>query len=145
MINNLKNEFQPTDLCKKCKGKCCQAMSCHYSPTDFKEITFEYLKNIIEETNYIAIDWWEGNPIQYYLRIKTITDKVVEGSWGNTCKLWNKQKGCPLTFDKRPLGARAVQPKETHCISFYEKEQCKNDWNQYRDILLQLVEYFNNK
>lgn len=41
--------FEPTEECRKCRGECCKVMPCHYSPTDFLEITFEYLKAEIDK------------------------------------------------------------------------------------------------
>lgn len=32
-------------LCAKCGGKCCDVTGCHYSPYDFKEITYEWSKS----------------------------------------------------------------------------------------------------
>lgn len=48
--------------CKQCGGACCKRSGCHFSPDDFEEISFEYLKDKIESTGYISIDWWEGDP-----------------------------------------------------------------------------------
>lgn len=47
--------------CKKCGGECCKTMGCHFAPSDFKEITVEYLSEKIDE-GHISIDWWEGDP-----------------------------------------------------------------------------------
>ena len=55
------------------------------------------------------------------------------------------ENGCPLPFEERPLGARALKPRENYyddCESYYTKEDCKNEWKQYEDILRELVSYF---
>ena len=41
--------YKPTEICAKCKGGCCRFYGCHFSPTDFKEISFESLKTEIEK------------------------------------------------------------------------------------------------
>lgn len=137
--------FEVSDQCAKCQGVCCKRMGCHFSPTDFKEITFESLKQEIDK-GFISIDWWEnwGGPNEYYLRMRHVGSPVVDPSWGGRCILLT-DTGCPLSFENRPLGARSLKPKETAdgiCAVFYSKEDCKNEWLQYEDILEDLVEYY---
>ena len=138
-------EYKPSSYCAKCKGECCKHMGCHFSPSDFKEISLEYLQSRIEE-GYISIDWWEemdGDP-SYYLRMRHIGAPVVDPSWGGRCILLT-DKGCPLSFEERPLGAKALHPARCaseECINHYSKEQCKDDWKQYSSILNRLVEHF---
>lgn len=138
-------EFQPTSACARCRGECCKNMACHFSPLDFEEISFEYLKSRIEEGN-ISIDWWDTDDgPQYYLRMRHVGAPIVDPSWGGTCMLLTKN-GCSLPFDKRPLGARSLKPKwDGYCEVNYSKEMCKNDWLVYDDILNKLVDYFNDK
>ena len=33
------------DICKSCGGICCKQCGCHFSPRDFKELSFDYLKS----------------------------------------------------------------------------------------------------
>lgn len=138
-------EYQPSSYCARCKGKCCKYMACHFAPSDFKEISFEYLKSKIEE-GYISIDWWEewDDTPSYFLRMRHVNAPIVDPSWGGQCMLLT-DKGCPLPFEERPLGARALHPARVpseDCISHYNKEACKNDWKQYDDILKRLVDEF---
>lgn len=135
-------EFQVTEKCSRCKGTCCKTMGCHFSPDDFKEISFESLKAEIEK-GFISIDWWEGAEPEYFLRMRNKFQPIVDPSWGGECILLTPN-GCPLPFEKRPLGARALEPKSTRqgCVQHYSKKQCKDDWKKYNDILVQLVEYF---
>ena len=143
-MNNKIPEFQATEACKKCKGQCCKHMGCHFSPTDFEEISFEYLKTKIEE-GYISIDWWDeldGSP-SYYLRMRHKGKPVIDPSWGGRCVLLTDE-GCPLPFEKRPLGARSLEPRSgtQNCVVHYSKEQCKNDWKSHRALLGALVYHF---
>lgn len=135
--------FKPTEQCRKCEGSCCKHMACHFSPSDFKEITFESLKKEIEK-GFISIDWWEDEKPQYYLRMRHKNEPIVCGSWGGECILLT-EKGCPLSFEDRPLGARALKPKDCddgYCHTYYDKKQCKNDWSIHDSILCELVKYF---
>ena len=137
-MNNIKiPEFQTSSLCEKCKGSCCKHMACHFSPSDFEELTFEHLSEKIDE-GWISIDWWESDEPQYYLRVRHVNAPIVDPSWGGTCVLLT-DTGCPLPFEKRPLGARALEPTPNGCVVHYSKYDCKNDWLKYDDILRKLV------
>lgn len=154
MKNNIPT-FEPNDSCKKCEGACCKQMGCHFSPKDFDEISFESLKSEIDK-GVISIDWWEEQDggCSYFLRMRNVGAPIVDPSWGGRCILLT-ETGCPLPFEKRPLGARALIPKRAVptgiyifdgiCHSYYDKEQCKNDWLKYDDILRQLVDYYVSK
>ena len=72
--------------CKDCGGICCKSLGCHFSPSDFNEITFEHLKEQIEK-GYISIDRWEGDPREYiddgyeyhhvwFLRMRNVRDRT---------------------------------------------------------------------
>lgn len=151
-MNNKIPTYQPTDACKECKGECCKNMGCHFSPSDFEEISFEYLKSKIEE-GYISIDWWdeEDGSSSYFLRMRNFLKRrlvkapIVDPSWGGRCVLLTND-GCPLPFEKRPLGARALKPNANgYCTSEYKKYECKEEWIAYKDVLVKLVEYFSEK
>lgn len=135
--------YKPTEICAKCKGGCCRFYGCHFSPTDFKEISFESLKTEIEKGR-ISIDWWEAEPKEYFLRSRHVGEPVVCGSWGGVCVNLT-ENGCSLSWDERPLGGKALKPATVfggHCYTSYSKEACKNDWKKYAPILRELVDYF---
>lgn len=142
------NKYINDELCASCGGECCKAMGCHFSPNDFEELSYENLKKEIEK-GLISIDWWEGNPFEdgrniskaYYLRMRNKNAKIVDASWGGECILLEKD-GCPLKFEERPLGARALVPRQGGCIIEYSKQQCAKDWYKYDDILAALVDFF---
>ena len=135
--------YQPSADCKKCGGECCKTMGCHYSPRDFKSLTFEALKFEISKGR-ISIDWWEDpSGPQYYLRARNIGEPIVCGSWGGVCVNLTPT-GCALSWEERPLGGRALKPTyyRRKCIGSYSKEDCKNEWQEYAGLLELLVEYF---
>lgn len=136
-------EFNATSACERCGGRCCKHMGCHFSPSDFKEISFEALKAKIEE-GYISIDWWEGeDACEYYLRMRHKNAPIVDPSWGGECILLT-ETGCSLPFEERPLGARSLEPRRgfESCTVHYDKRSCVDDWLPYDDILRKLVKYF---
>jgi hypothetical protein len=115
----------------------------HYSPSDFADLSFDGLKAEIEKGN-IAIDWWEAEAREYYLRARQLGEDVVHGSWGGICvnlAPW----GCRLSWDERPLGCKSVKPAKRECLGSYTKEICKNDWKEHSDVLNRLAEYFEQK
>ena len=136
--------YQATKMCAVCKGKCCRLVACHYSPRDFHDLSFEGLKTEIEKGR-ISIDWWEnGYKDEYFLRARHVGEPIVCGSWGGTCVNLT-DSGCSLSWDERPLGGKALKPKANlfgECVSSYSKEDCKNEWLAYADVLDRLAKYF---
>lgn len=127
-------------MCSKCGGQCCKNMGCHVSPTDLKEITLESIVAMMDETNCISLDWYEGDPEDrsnndpfYFLRIKNDGASMIDPSWGGRCCLLTDD-GCPILFQYRPKGGRALQPGK-NCTDGYSKAQCAIDWKPYQEIL----------
>lgn len=141
------------ELCSKCKGKCCKAMGCHFSPDDFEDLSYEGLKKEIDK-GYISIDWWEGNPFDpdnrreipraFFLRIRNRNSDVVNASWGGICSLLT-DKGCILSYNERPKGGRSLIPAVPECRITYTKDQCARDWYKYNDILIKLEDHYYDK
>ena len=143
MKENVKT-YQTTDQCHECKGECCRRMGCHFAPSDFKEIAFEYLKSKIDQ-GYISIDWWEtDHGPEYYLRMRHVGAPVVDPSWGGQCIMLT-DIGCTFSFDERPLGGKALRPRAGaggHCETDYSKFDSKEDWKEYHSVLEALVDYY---
>jgi len=135
------NGFLPTEACVGC-GRCCESMGCHFSPDDFKDKTFEALKAEIDK-GYISIDWWIGEEgAEYFLRIRNKDAFVIDSAWIGVCMLLT-ETGCPFPFEKRPKGARYLKPLDNGgCKCEYSKEECKNDWIPYSDVLNKLVKHY---
>ena len=140
------------ELCRKCGGECCKSMGCHISPFDLKEISVKSIISLIDETECISIDWWEGNPITnqsdgsraYFLRIKNKNANIIDPSFGGLCSILT-DNGCPLSFEYRPKGARDLIPKEISCHDRYSKHQCAIDWFEYQNVLIEVLEYYFSK
>ena len=142
MSGNIKT-FKTTDACAKCKGACCKNMGCHYSPKQFSDLSFDGLKAEIEKGR-ISIDWWEGDyEPEYYLRARHVASPIVDPSWGGRCMNLT-ETGCNLSWEERPLGGKALKPdKSGRCFyTTYSKEDCKNEWLPYGDVLQLLREHF---
>lgn len=140
-------------LCKKCAGRCCSNLGCHISPDDLKEITIDSIINLIDESNVISIDWWEGDPVTedatgdrvYFLRIKNEDAKTIDPAFGgHRCGILT-ENGCPLPFSYRPKGARDLipVPGDCECKDQYSKQQCCIDWMKHQDVLSAVYEHYN--
>ncbi len=148
------------ELCKKCGGKCCKYCGCHYSPSDFTEITYENLKKEIKK-GHISIEWinldsWNREKGGVYiLRIRNKGKAIVDTDFErNSCVLLTEH-GCKLDYASRPLGGKLLIPylrkdayssKETLlCYFEYDIDACINEWKEYQNILERLVKYFSEK
>lgn len=141
-------------LCKTCAKKrrtCCEHLGCQISPHDLRDLSVEGIIAFIDETEYISIDWWEGNPQTgdkegrvYFLRMRGISRDVIDPAiFGSACRALS-DNGCILDFCHRPKGARELVPQEDHhqCIDNYSKEDCCIDWMPYQDIMVQVFEHY---
>lgn len=146
------NTYINTEVCSKCKGRCCKSMGCHFAPSDFKDLTFEGLKKEIDK-GYISIDWWEGNPFDEdsddisracYLRMRNKNSDIIDASWGGECILLT-ETGCPLSFEDRPKGGRELIPNSSHyCTEGYSKNDASQEWYKYADILESLIDHYSD-
>ena len=146
------------EICSQCGGRCCLNAPCHYSPSDFEDLSYSGLKRVINEKGYISIvkidmfdyDYYKEFSDQFYyyvLRIRRYHDPIAFKMEKNNknpfvCMLLTK-KGCKLSFDERPRGARMLVPKEDKkCIQLYNLEECLKDWKKYTKTLHSLYKYF---
>ena len=151
--------YHNPEICKKCGGECCQRCGCEFSPDDFKEISFEYLKEQLEK-GYISITYVDSETIYddigvYFLRMRNQGMPIVDlGIRRAPCILWNEATGCPFDYEHRPSGGRLLIPTEEttalfnmarKCASTYSIRNCCYEWKPHQRILLQLVEYFKDK
>lgn len=145
------------EICSQCGGKCCKKCGCHFSPDDFQEISFDFLKQEIEK-GYISIDYVDREIIledfgMFILRIRNQKSPIVdvENYTRNPCILLT-EKGCKLDYEHRPTGGKLLIPdnnlknfESPQCHSYYDIDDCCHEWKPYQEILYQLVKYFKNK
>lgn len=141
-----------SELCSICCGKCCRNYGCHFSPDDFKEISFEALKNEIEK-GYIAIefiDHWTTYSLEegYILRSRHRGGPIVDthgDSFGETCCILLGKDGCKLEYEKRPSGGKLLIPQIERCYQEYPLKDCVYEWMPHQEVILKLIEYFEHK
>ena len=49
-------------ICAECGGTCCKSCGCHFSPSDFEDLSFDGLKKELQK-GYISIDYVDGELI----------------------------------------------------------------------------------
>ena len=145
-------------ICTKCKGRCCKYMGCHFSPTDFNDLSFEGLKKELKN-GYISISCICLNPISstdylYFLRVRNLGSPIVDVNIGeiHPCILLGKS-GCKLSDSDRPLGGKLLvptpysvtYPEDILCDNLYSLQDCAFDWKPYTNTLLQLIQFFKGK
>ena len=55
-------------------------------------------------------------------------------------------KGCKLSYDERPMGARLLIPRSKEkCMQLYNMEACTADWEKHQEVLRKLYRYFEKK
>lgn len=140
------------DLCSKCGGDCCKKCGCHFSPDDFEEISFEFLKKELEK-GYISIDYVDGEMIYsdfgvYILRVRNQGADIVDACLireKSQCILLT-ENGCKLDYNHRPTGGKLLIPNEDgRCRQKYDIFDCCYEWKPHQRILRDLVEYFETK
>ena len=145
-------------ICSECGGECCKRCGCHFSPDDFKEISFDFLKKEIEK-GYISIDYVDGEVIYqsfgvYILRVRNQGAPVVDTGLERTPCILLTKKGCKLDYEHRPTGGKLLIPSSEvfgifgevkNCQSNYSIEDCCYEWKPHQRILRDLLEYFKDK
>lgn len=159
-IDAFKKYFKPvpeepnkinSSVCSNCIRCCCQTMGCHISPEDLNEISVENIIGLIDESQCVSIDYWEGNPVTgahdyrgYYLRMRNHRTHVIDPAYHGICSILT-DTGCPLPFTHRPKGGRELIPNpNADCFTGYTKQQCAIDWMKYRDIMEQVYQHYHD-
>ena len=139
-------------ICTKCEGACCKMCGCHFSPDDFKEISFQYLKEKIEK-GYIAIEDIDGEMIcsdinVYILRVRNQKEPIaVETVRRRGPCILLTEYGCKLNYENRPSGGKLLIPSNdgTSCRSKYSIRDCCYEWKPHKKLLYELYQYFKDK
>lgn len=145
------------EICAECGGECCKRCGCEYSPDDFSEISFDFLKKEIEK-GYISIDNIPGDVLYqresiYILRTRNKGAKILDTCYEDTPCMLLTEKGCMLDYEHRPTGVKLLVPsrkrelftRKKKCYSSYTIADCCFEWKKYQDILRQLAKYFEEK
>jgi len=146
-------------ICAECGGECCKRCGCHFSPDDFEEISFDFLKKEIEK-GYITITFFSAENLHrdigaYILRVRNQNTPIVySGTKESPCILLT-ENGCKLSYEDRPSGGKLLIPEkklkfifnkeQRICPSRYSTRDCCYEWLPHKEILEQLSDYFEDK
>lgn len=146
-------------ICAECGGECCKRCGCEFSPDDFKEISFEYLKDEMEK-GYISIAYVPDeicyDPFGVYiLRVRNREAPVVDLGYRRSPCILLTEKGCKLNYKDRPSGGKLLIPsrkvyefmgeKKRVCPTSYGIRDCCYEWKPHQRIIHELIEYFRDK
>ena len=140
------------EVCTKCGGRCCSSCGCAFSPKDFKEISFSFLKRIMDR-GFVSIV-----PISHIqtglkkdvltLKVRNLGSDVIEfeAHIARPCILWDQKTGCFFDDNDRPYGGKSLAPTPNiGCIMGYSFRQRAIDWLPYQEILEKLGEFYYEK
>ena len=148
------------EICAKCGGECCKRCGCEFSPDDFKEISFDYLKSQIEK-GYISIAIIDSELIYndidiLILRARNKNSPIIDFFTSNSPCILLTSTGCKLDYEHRPSGGKLMVPSENYsenffgckvhkCFSPYTIEDCCYEWEPHQKVLHELATYFFKK
>lgn len=146
------------EICKECGGECCKRCGCNFSPDDFEEISFEYLKTQLEK-GYISIEYIDRELIYddvgvYILRARNQGAPIVDTTFHprTPCILWTESGGCKLDYEHRPSDGRLLIPSRKklfgmyrECYTTYSLANCCYEWKPHQRVLFELIKYFKDK
>ncbi|MBR1540521.1 MAG: hypothetical protein IJ629_05095 [Clostridia bacterium] len=157
-------------VCKDCKGMlCCQYNACTTSPDDFDgdpcqmhsallsgKYSIDLLrskKSFKVQGNILVLDFDEiqRNPKEgFYIRAKNVGYPTVDivheddSKGDGPCVFWSYQKGCQLSYDRRPKFGRTLIPMPLGgCFDYYDRYtrqglrlQIASEWKPYHNVIM---------
>ena len=143
------NGYQNAALCKRCKGDCCKRAPGAAFPSDFPRLGRQTAIKAALLSGRWVIDWWEGEPLIYFLRPATTgaQDRIFHASWGGR-GVFLRPTGCELAFSRRPRGCRVLEPirhkGKIECISHHgtrmnDKHASALAWKSCKGINLEKI------
>lgn len=139
------------ELCSKCKGRCCKNCGCFYSPRDFKEISYRYLKREIQK-GYISIDLVKKTKKSrdvprdtLVLRVRNVDSPIVDTDQDHRPRSCSRltDEGCTFSYEDRPTGGKKLIPilnveGYLMCYPSYSYVECAQEWSHYQWTLRRL-------
>lgn len=131
------------------RGKTSFSHRCLTSETGAVDIV-NAIDNFDSDLNrYVSLEKLLAGEGVLFLRVRNKNYPIVQVVNGeddsSPCILLDREKGCPLSFNKRPKGGRLLRPKlsiEGDCVQNYTELQAAIDWYPYQDILFEVYKSF---
>lgn len=147
------DKIENKSICAKCGGACCKKSGCGYLASDFSSLSFESLKEKLDEGNISikAVLYFnsETNSLQKVLVLKarSVDKEIVDlFSASSQCKMLTPT-GCVYPLALRPsLGAFVKPSLDRNCkISNKQQIDAVKDWLNYQKVLKRLVKFYTGK
>lgn len=130
------------EMCKECEGHCCLSGGCEISPKDLDEVNVSTIKDLLN-SGVVSIDAWEDMDTGriFYLRMRHKDADIADFPIVPMECILHDSTGCRLEYTFRGKGARELIPYKEDgvrkCKHKYSKSMCKDEWNEYQDIIKQ--------
>jgi len=128
--------FTDKELCSKCGGQCCKASGCNYTTSDFSNLSYNALYELLSQGKICAVPF-------LMLRVRNVDRPIVDLiSMRTQCSQWT-ENGCSYTYAERPTGAKNLVPgKNFDCQPYIDIKTLLQDWENYQKVLSRLVKRF---
>lgn len=155
-------------MCAMCGGKCCKRNACDCSPKDFDN-DIEKMRKALESGKYsidfsrttsnsFSIGRFETVLIServiraeaefFYVRPKNVGRPTVDiihdkDRDEGPCIFWDKEKGCSLSYEEKPMGGRTLVPiMPDMCMGQYNTAMMLIEWKPFTKQLVELAKKF---
>lgn len=127
-------------LCTPCGGKCCKNLPGGCTPFDFKDLSYNGIRALIEGGTYQVDYIKENDCIVYFIRPRTIPDKdkYLAASFYGQCVLLT-DKGCQLSYAERPTQCKTLIPLKLGCQQKMEKIELAKTWRDFQNVIKQVL------
>jgi len=139
-----------SECCQECGGRCCKHCGCVYSPDDFENLSYSYLRNLLEKENISVVSQFIGDRRHtsyfLYLRARNLGRDTIDLFSLKTVCASLTETGCAYPKEKRPQGGLLYIPKKNHqCYMLYDGRTGYEEWIQHQKVLERLVQYFSGQ
>lgn len=142
-------ELENREICAKCGGFCCKKSGCDYIPSDFENMSINYLVTKLEEGKISIVSALKFerlpngkiyvNPF-LYLRARNTNRPIVDLFSLKTKCSQLTDNGCRYDISERPSGGVNLIPdSDFKCLPKESPIKLMSYWESYQKVLSKLV------
>lgn len=146
------DKIENKDICAKCGGFCCKKSGCDYFVSDFDNLKFDYLLNVLNEGKISVVSSLDFNRLKngklvcsqiLSLRARNNNRDIIDLlSFKTTCSQLTTS-GCTYNLEERPSGGAALIPKDNMaCYSDINRVEELKKWLSHQKVLERAVKRF---
>ena len=143
------DKYENKSICQECGGLCCKISGCAYTPSDFPELSMEYIESLLD-SGCVSIVADMSFQIQKFnislnfillLQARNINRGEIDLlSLTTPCSMLT-DKGCAYNLENRPNEGVHLIPEKSHeCISDLDIDTEISKWLPYQEILAKIIE-----